>query len=39
MKRTRKFEWTLEADKAFAELKSYLTRPPTRSSSLSGTLK
>jgi hypothetical protein len=28
MKRTRKFEWTLEADKAFAELKRYLTSPP-----------
>jgi hypothetical protein len=39
MKCIRKFEWTLEADKAFAELKRYLTRPPMRSSSLSGTLK
>jgi ribonuclease HI len=28
MKRTRKFEWTPEADKAFAELKGYLTSPP-----------
>jgi hypothetical protein len=28
MKRTEKFEWTLEADKAFAELKRYLTSPP-----------
>jgi hypothetical protein len=28
MKCTRKFEWTLEADKAFAELKRYLTSPP-----------
>jgi hypothetical protein len=28
MKRTRKFDWTLEADKAFAELKKYLTSPP-----------
>jgi hypothetical protein len=28
MKRTRKFEWTLKADKAFAELKRYLTSPP-----------
>jgi hypothetical protein len=28
MKRTMKFEWTLEADKAFAELKRYLTSPP-----------
>jgi hypothetical protein len=28
MKHTRKFEWTLEADKAFAELKRYLTSPP-----------
>jgi hypothetical protein len=28
MKRTGKFEWTLEADKAFAELKRYLTSPP-----------
>jgi hypothetical protein len=28
MKRTRKFEWTLEADKAFTELKRYLTSPP-----------
>jgi ribonuclease HI len=28
MKRTRKFEWTSEADKAFAELKRYLTSPP-----------
>jgi hypothetical protein len=27
MKRTRKFEWTLEADKAFAELKRYLKSP------------
>jgi hypothetical protein len=27
MKHTRKFEWTLEADKAFAELKKYLTSP------------
>jgi hypothetical protein len=28
MKRIGKFEWTLEADKAFAELKRYLTSPP-----------
>jgi hypothetical protein len=28
MKRTGKFEWTLEADKVFAELKRYLTSPP-----------
>jgi hypothetical protein len=28
MKRTRKFEWTLEADKAVAEQKWYLTSPP-----------
>jgi hypothetical protein len=28
MKRTGKFEWTLEADKAFAELRRYLTSPP-----------
>jgi hypothetical protein len=28
MKRTGKFEWTPEADKAFAELKKYLTSPP-----------
>jgi hypothetical protein len=28
MKRTGKFEWTLEADKAFTELKRYLTSPP-----------
>jgi hypothetical protein len=28
MKRTGKFEWTLEANKAFAELKRYLTSPP-----------
>jgi hypothetical protein len=28
MKHTEKFEWTLEADKAFAELKRYLTSPP-----------
>jgi hypothetical protein len=27
MKHTGKFEWTLEADKAFAELKRYLTSP------------
>jgi hypothetical protein len=28
MKRTGKFEWTPGADKAFAELKKYLTSPP-----------
>jgi hypothetical protein len=28
MKRTGKFEWTPEADKAIAELKRYLTSPP-----------
>jgi hypothetical protein len=28
MKRTGKFEWTLKADKAFAELKRYLMSPP-----------
>jgi hypothetical protein len=28
MKRTGKFEWTPEADKAFAEMKRYLTSPP-----------
>jgi hypothetical protein len=28
MKHTGKFKWTLEADKAFAELKRYLTSPP-----------
>jgi hypothetical protein len=28
MKCTGKFEWTLEADKAFAELKKYLMSPP-----------
>jgi hypothetical protein len=28
MKHTGKFEWTPEADKAFAELKKYLTSPP-----------
>jgi hypothetical protein len=28
MKRTGKFEWTSEADKAFVELKRYLTSPP-----------
>jgi hypothetical protein len=30
MKRTGKFEWTLEADKAFVELKRYLTSPPIK---------
>jgi hypothetical protein len=29
MKRTGKFEWTPEADKAFAELKRYFMSPPT----------
>jgi hypothetical protein len=28
MKRTGKFEWTPEANKAFTELKRYLTSPP-----------
>jgi hypothetical protein len=28
MKRTGRFEWTPEADKAFAEMKRYLTSPP-----------
>jgi hypothetical protein len=28
IKRTRKFKWTPEADKAFAELKRYLKSPP-----------
>jgi hypothetical protein len=28
MKRTGKFEWTLQADKAFTELRRYLTSPP-----------
>jgi hypothetical protein len=28
MKRTDTFEWTPEADKAFVELKRYLTSPP-----------
>jgi hypothetical protein len=28
MKRTEKFEWTPEADKAFTKLKRYLTSPP-----------
>jgi hypothetical protein len=28
LKRTGKFEWTPEADKAFAKLKRYLTSPP-----------
>jgi hypothetical protein len=28
MKCTKKFEWTLEVDKAFAKLKRYLTSPP-----------
>jgi hypothetical protein len=28
IKRSGKFEWTTEVDKAFAELKKYLTSPP-----------